>query len=53
LHLDYGIELDTGEGRQCRILLPSPGCARVVFNDRSRRYGIHGSNGRSNQGFWP
>jgi alpha-glucosidase len=29
--LDHGIELDTGEGRRCRILLPSPGCARVVF----------------------
>jgi hypothetical protein len=29
--LDHGIELDTGEGRRCRILLPSTGCARVVF----------------------
>jgi alpha-glucosidase len=31
LRLDHGIELDTGRGRRCRILLPSRGCARVVF----------------------
>jgi alpha-glucosidase len=29
--LDHGIELDSGGGRLCRILLPLPGCARVVF----------------------
>jgi alpha-glucosidase len=29
--LDHGIELDSGEGRLCRILLPFRGCARVVF----------------------
>jgi len=29
--LDHGVELDCGEGRACRILLPLPGLARVVF----------------------
>jgi hypothetical protein len=28
---DHGIELDCGDGSTCRILLPMPGVARVVF----------------------
>ena len=30
-HLDHGVELDCGEGLVCRVLLPAPGLARVVF----------------------
>ena len=29
--LDHGVELDCGDGQVCRILLPAPGLARVVF----------------------
>ena len=29
--LDQGVELERGEGRVCRVLLPLPGLARVVF----------------------
>lgn len=29
--LDHGVELDCGDGDRCWILLPMPGCARVVF----------------------
>jgi alpha-glucosidase len=29
--LDHGIELDCGDGLRCRVLLPGPGFARVVF----------------------
>jgi alpha-glucosidase len=48
--VDQGVELDCGDGRVCRVLLPAPGLARAVFEPSggfrcARSWMVCGENG--------